>query len=103
MIDEISNFQKEVYDWVIENFPNMKSEDELIGISSEFGELCHHFRDRKNHVKGVTEYHDAEIKDAVGDMLLNLLCFCEMENINSYKCLLESWNLVRIRSYKKYD
>lgn len=62
--------------WVAKNFPDPHIPDpgeSVLGCIEELGELCHHWLKKAQNIRGSQEEHDAEMKDAVGDLTIYLL------------------------------
>lgn len=67
--------------------PNAKAETQLLKGVSEMGELADAF------IKG----QPAAINDAIGDVLVCLVNFCALENIDIVECLEGSYNEIKDR------
>lgn len=73
----------------------------LLGIGEEAGELMHHFLKRAQGIrKG--EDHDAGIKDALADIFIYMLDFCNRENIDLQKVILDVIRDVHERNWVKH-
>ncbi len=71
----ISKIQKEHRIWQARNFGSPSAQDSLIGISEELGELSHAFLKDKQGIR-LNEDHEANMEDAVGDLLIYVFSFC---------------------------
>ena len=99
--EPLKQIQKEMIEWVDHNFPGREPWEPLLGIQEEVGELSHSFLKRHQKIR-TNEDHDAGIKDAVGDILIYLLDFCNGQGINAQDILTETWNSVKERDWQKY-
>lgn len=126
MLDQI---QKEIEVWTEYNFGNrgvgeqwqqllglIEECGELAGVVSEegyidengnmlklqnaVGKLSHCFLKRSQGIR--KKDYDAGIKDAVGDIMVYLLNFCNKEGISVETCLEETWNEVKKRDWIKF-
>lgn len=74
--------QERLQVWRERNFPNADSTQQLLGVVEEVGELSHAVLKQTQGIRGSHETHDAEILDAVGDILIFLAGFCSFRGIN---------------------
>lgn len=95
----IQRIQGEVLEWHSRVFPNAEQWEKVVGLQEELGELAHAFLKRSQGVK-VEEDHDAAIRDAVGDIVIFLMGFCNQEGIDLQVCIEEVWGRVSQRDYK---
>jgi NTP pyrophosphatase (non-canonical NTP hydrolase) len=87
---------------VTHNFPNSDSVEQLLGVVEEVGELAHAVLKFRQGIRGTSEEHRAETIDAVGDILIYLINFCNYEKIDIAACLAETWDTVRFRDWRAY-
>lgn len=73
----------------------------LLGIAEEVGELCHAVLKQHQGIRGSYEDHDQKIRDAVGDILVFLLDFCNRYRINALAELETVWAEVKTRDWTK--
>lgn len=63
--------------WVARNFPEFKldspMDESIIGVLEEQGELCRAHLKAAQNIRGSSEKHEADAKDAVGDITIYLL------------------------------
>lgn len=60
--------------WVAHNFPDTPSPDgSMLGVIEELGELCHAALKAEQQIRGTTEQHIEDAKDAIGDLTVYLL------------------------------
>ena len=93
--------QRTVGDWATKNFgAGRPSYWPLLGVVEEVGELCH------AHLKGeqgvrTNEDHLANAKDAVGDILIYMMDYCECMGFDMEEIFNETWAEVSKRDWKK--
>jgi len=97
----LRNLQDQVAEWATHNFGNPPSWHSLLGIVEEAGELCHGYLKRAQDIRGTREKHDAEIRDAIGDIVVYLADFCNKENIDFEGVVLDVWSEVKKRDWKE--
>lgn len=114
---KLAELQIEVALWHRKNFPNAVPHQPLLGIVEEVGELfLAHFRAlgwiseavgrlSHAHLKAeqqvrTDEDHEAAKRDAVGDIAIFLINYCELNGIDFEATLLETWNEVRKRDWQ---
>lgn len=97
----LTTFQREVAEWTARQpwGASQPAWQPLLGIGEELGELNHAYLKREQGVRGSREKHDAEIRDAVGDILVFLAAFCTAERIDMDDCRITVWNEVKERDY----
>ena len=59
--------------WVAYNFPGPDMPNTIIGVFEECGELAHHHLKEDQNIRGDTEFHQEEARDAIGDIVIYLL------------------------------
>jgi NTP pyrophosphatase (non-canonical NTP hydrolase) len=102
MID-LKKIQDEISLWVTTN--NLVPEGvqgswkPLLGIGEEVGELNHAYLKRRQAIRGTTEEHTAAIEDAVGDLAIFLMSFCQLEGIEFEEVLRDTWAKVQERNW----
>lgn len=68
-----TGLQKELFVWFKNNFwinnPQLSLKQQLVGIIEEHGELCHAILKKNQNIR-ITEKHDDNIKDSIGDILV---------------------------------
>ena len=91
----IRKIQKQVEEWQDKNFPNLTAEDNLIGVMEELGELSH------ANLKGrqLNQPLMIEEADAVGDILIFLMGYCNKRSFDMEKIIRRTWNEVKQRDY----
>lgn len=95
----LDSLQQEVGRWALRNFPDATSVQPLLGIGEEVGELDHAFLKRLQGIR-TNEDHDANIKDAVADIIIFLAHFCALEGISLDDCVNRAWEEVKKRDWR---
>lgn len=96
----IRKLQNENKQWSETNFGKHPAWHPLLGIVEELGELCHHYLKRAQGIrKG--EDHEAGIRDAVGDIVIYLADFCNVEGIDLELTVDQIWSDVIKRNWNK--
>lgn len=67
--------------WTSKNFPDAELIDYILGIIEEVGELSHHVLKRKQNIRN-NENHEEEIKDAVADICIFIIGYCNKSFID---------------------
>jgi len=97
-VTTLRRIQKEQAEWSLRNFGERPSYQPLLGIAEEVGELCHAHLKNEQGVR-MTEDHEANKRDAVGDIMIYLMDYCSKEGFDVTQCLVETWNKVRQRDW----
>lgn len=97
---QIRDYQVEVGTWALANFGDQDSYRPLLGMMEELGELTHAHLKTLQGVR-ISEDHREKKKDALGDILIYMLHYCELEAIDLQRVLHEVWEEVRKRNWKK--
>jgi len=98
----IQVIQEESGYWRSHNFPGATASQQLLGAVEEMGELAHAFLKREQGIRGTDEEHAAAIKDAVGDVLVYLMGFCDTQGLQILDCVNDAWDEVKDRDWVKY-
>lgn len=97
----LRQFQKEVGEWSRENFGDQPSDNPLLGMAEEVGELCH------AHLKGKQgiRYDKGQVNsmklDAVADLLIYTADYCEREGIDLESTIEVVWKEIRKRDWRE--
>jgi NTP pyrophosphatase (non-canonical NTP hydrolase) len=105
--------QREVGEWSERNFgkqdgvnPYMGTIEELGELSeaillmqSRIGRLAHATLKEAQGIRGTKEEHAAAAKDAVGDLMIFLLDFCDKKGWDAETILTDTWATVRLREW----
>lgn len=95
----LNTIQEEQKIWAEKNFPNNPSYAPLLGVVEEVGELSHAYLKRLQNIRGTEDEHIAKMKDAIGDITIFLINFCNMENFNYQNIIKETWEEVQKRDW----
>lgn len=93
--------QTEVGVWRERNFPSPDAVNSILGLIEELGELSHHFLKRREQIR-LEEDHNAGIRDSVGDIMIYLANFCNLEGISLMECIEITWSGVKERDWVKH-
>lgn len=88
--------------WRKHNFPNEDASLKLNLLMEEVGELAKAYCKGTAKIKGTPEYWEQQEKDAVGDVILTLLTYCNLRGINAQDCVDIAWKEISLRDYQKY-
>lgn len=101
--DVLDLVQRECSVWQAKNFPASREKPvhPLLGIVEEVGELAHSFLKCEQGIRGTPEQHEADQKDAVGDMLIFLMDFCTQKGWKVSDVLRKTWDEVKLRDWTK--
>jgi NTP pyrophosphatase (non-canonical NTP hydrolase) len=88
--------------WVAKNFGEKKNpERALLGVVEEVGELAHSQLKMMQGIRGTKEEHIANAKDAVGDIVIYLMDYCNGMGFDFHTCVEETWLHVSRRDWTK--
>lgn len=73
----------------------------LLGVSEEVGELCHAHLKAEQKIRGEELKHIEDKIDAIGDIIIYLLDYCEQQHINFEQAVQYTWEKVKQRDWKK--
>ena len=99
VFDNLSELQRKSLIWQNRNFPMGKPYQPLLGALEELGELAH------AHLKceqGIRDTKQEDKEDAVADVIIYLVDYCNRNNIDMQKTVVETWNKVSQRDWIKY-
>ncbi|MBU1067448.1 hypothetical protein KKE60_06645 [Patescibacteria group bacterium] len=99
---DLNQFQREHKKWTDHNFPDAPAWQSFVGAVEELGELAHAFLKLTQGIRGAKEEHIAEMRDAIGDVIIYLSHFCNVHGFLLSKIIDETWTEVRKRDWKKY-
>lgn len=98
----IDLIQDELKKWLDHNFPDSTADQQFFGIVEEVGELSHA---ELKHKQGIRGYNDekamAEIKDAVGDIAIYLINYCNRKGIVFADCVEIAYNEIMKRDWQE--
>ena len=96
---DLRMLQKENYEWALRNFPNFEKWEPLLGIVEEVGELSHAHLKMHEGIRGDKDTLRAKAKDAIGDIVVFLACYCSSNDFDLQSCVEETWNKVKKRDW----
>lgn len=102
MHEDLNYYQALMAKWHEHNFPEEGASIKLNLLTEELGELAAAFVKGEAGIKGTPEYWRQKEKDAVGDLLLTLLTYCHIRDLDVQKCLELAWAEISARDYQKY-
>lgn len=97
----LKKIQEEQAAWAKHNFGEQIANNQFLGVVEEVGELSHALLKRTQGIR-VNEDHDANVKDAVGDIIIYLANLCTCEGIDLEKTVQDTWDSVKMRDWIKY-
>jgi NTP pyrophosphatase (non-canonical NTP hydrolase) len=97
----LSDMQREQSEWTAHNFPNKKPHHPLIGAMEELGELAHAHLKAEQGIRGTPEEHHAAKEDAIADVIIYLLDYCNQNGIELEETLWRVWEQVKQRDWRK--
>jgi len=100
---DTATLQSDLKKWLAYNFPNATSDQQLKGVVEELGELCH--ADLKSE-QGIRGYNNKEktmhkMKDAIGDLVIFLINYCNVKEISFTECLNLAYFEIKKRDWIK--
>lgn len=99
MID-LQSIQKEQAEWSKKNFGEQYTWEPLLGVVEEVGELAHaHLKEHQNI--RLNEQHEENAKDAIGDVVIYMLNYCNLRGFDLEEIIKETWNQVSKRNWTK--
>jgi NTP pyrophosphatase (non-canonical NTP hydrolase) len=103
-VKQLDQLQDEQYEWSRRNFGPQDPVLPLLGVAEEVGELCHAVLKRKQAIR-MDEDHIAKEKDAIGDIVIFLMDYCNRRGFNLLELINLAWDEVQARDWNKnrYD
>jgi NTP pyrophosphatase (non-canonical NTP hydrolase) len=98
----INRIQEEQFEWSKANFGPQDPMLPLLGVVEEVGELCHAVLKRKQGIR-MNEDHLAMEKDAIGDIVIYLMDYCNRRGFNLLNLVSRAWDEVRQRDWSPYQ
>jgi len=100
---DLDELQSKLREWLLYNFKDTTTECQFMGVVEEIGELAHA---ELKHKQGIRGWEDIEkttsaIKDAVGDITIFLINYCNTKNINFSECLCTAIEEISKRDWVK--
>lgn len=96
----LQDVQEDQRAWVKHNFGERPAWMPIMGAMEELGELAHSFLKKEQGIKGTPEQHDADIRDALADIVIFLCDAASALGVDLDDAVLETWEVVRKRDFK---
>jgi NTP pyrophosphatase (non-canonical NTP hydrolase) len=80
--------------------PSIEAWAEARGITSPQSQLLKFFEEGGELASALLKNKEEEEKDAVGDVLVTLIIYCKLRNINLAECLALAWEQIKNRTGK---
>lgn len=96
----LNKLQNEIKAWTEKNFPDATAEEQFIGVVEEVGELAHAILKLKQGIRGTEQQLIEEEHDAIGDIAIYLINYCERRGYDFEKILAVTWEQVQSRDWK---
>lgn len=96
---DVRSLQDEHRAWLQHNFPNQDPNDALLGVVEEVGEFAHAVLKRK---QGIRTVNDNAVRDAIGDIFIYLMSYCNTNNLSLAECIEDAWLQVSERDWVAY-
>lgn len=84
--------------WLNHNFPDQPPHSPLLGIVEEVGELAHAHLKREQGIRR-NENHDEGVIDALGDLFIYMLSYCNTNFIDLEHVVMTTWRQVAQRDW----
>lgn len=105
MYKTLQMIQAEQKSWASYNFPKNIGREMLhipvMGVAEESGELCHHALKMIQGIRGTDAEHEANIKDAIGDISIYMMDICNKMGWDFEAVINEVWATVIQRDWQK--
>lgn len=98
-MSRLEQIQAEVKKWTKENFPSASLWEPLLGMGEELGELYHAHLKWMQGIRGAPDSLAEEAKDALGDLLIFTMHYCNLRGWNLEEILIEVWSRVKKRDW----
>lgn len=96
---ELEVIQRVVHEWRQRNFPDADATQQLLGVAEELGELSHSHLKEMQGIRGDSGLHQANAKDAVGDLMIYLMGYCSCRGWDIRKILIDTADHVLKRDW----
>ena len=97
----LRTMQKLHNQWSLKNFGICSSGQMLIGVMEEVGELAHSHLKYEQNIRGTSTKHIADAKDAVGDIVMYLIDYCNKRGFDFEKIIQDTWKEISKRDWEK--
>jgi NTP pyrophosphatase (non-canonical NTP hydrolase) len=96
----IARIQSEQKKWQEHNFPTSGVNEAFKGIVEELGELAHADLKESQDIR-TNEDHVANAKDAIGDIAIYLMAYCNYRGFDLQSIITDTWEQVSKRDWQK--
>lgn len=86
-------------EWATRNFGEQEAITQFLGVVEEVGELAHSILKQQQCIRGSHEEHEAKARDAVGDIAIFLLGYCNRRGWDLQAIIDETWAEVSKRDW----
>ena len=97
MLKTLEHLQNEQYEWSKKKFGPQDSVLPLLGVVEEIGELCHAVLKRRQGIH--TGEYLVEEQDAIGDIVIFLMDYCNRRGFNLMHIVRHTWDQVSSRQF----
>lgn len=95
----IRGIQLKQQEWAKRHFGDCPSYLPLLGIVEEVGELSHSHLKQSQGIRGDNAKHIADAKDAVGDIVIFLMDYCNRRGWDLQEIIEDTWDEVSKRKW----
>jgi len=101
---DLDEIQEKQFVWAKNNFGIQNPNDMIFGMMEELGELSHATLKNKQKIRGYEneKKYIEERDDAIGDLVIYLMNYCSLNQIDLSKVIAKTWEQVEIRSWKNF-
>lgn len=94
----LQELQKEIKEWADKNFGDRFCHQPLLGAVEEIGELAHAHLKEEQNIR-MNENHVENKMDAIGDVVIYLIDYCNVEGFDFSDILYGTWEHVKKRNW----
>ena len=88
--------------WEKHNFPNNVADNAFLGMVEELGELAHAKLKLRQGIRGTPAEHTAAMQNAIGDLAIFIMSYCNHEGWDYQRIVNETWDEVERRDWVRY-
>lgn len=100
MTIDLKKIQIQADEWQLKNFGPATTNQMMLGVMEELGELAHAELKDQQGIRN-NEDHKANQKDAVGDIQIYLIQYCNTKGFDIEEIIKDTWKQVRQRDWIK--
>lgn len=101
-MENLNEIQKKHNQWARHNFPKTLPHQPLLGMHEELGELSHAHLKQEQGIRGTYVEHHSAKEDAVGDIVMYMLHYCALNDLNLEACIEVAWNEIKTRDWIEF-